>query len=121
MLMRRRGIAVTYMVFDLLSFEGADLTHAPYSERRAQLEALNLKGVYWQTPETFDDGHSLFEAVCDHELEGVVAKRRSSRYRPGERDWVKTKNRAYCRYEMERESALNRARASSSCSERRRF
>ena len=82
------------MIFDLLSLDGDDLTRAPYSERRTQLEALDLNGVHWQTPETFDDGEALFEAVCAHELEGVVAKRRSSRYRPGERGWVKTKNRS---------------------------
>jgi ATP-dependent DNA ligase len=39
-------------------------------------------------------------------LEGVVAKRRSGRYVSGERGWVKTKNREYWRYEMERESAI---------------
>jgi bifunctional non-homologous end joining protein LigD len=45
MLMRRTGIRVTYMVFDLLSLDGQDLTAAPYSERRAQLEAARvLKG-----------------------------------------------------------------------------
>src|SRR3954447_16164271 len=61
MLMRRPGIAVTYMVFDVLRLDGKDLTGAPYSERRAQLEALNLNDVHWQTPETFDDGKALFE------------------------------------------------------------
>jgi bifunctional non-homologous end joining protein LigD len=106
MLMRRRSLAVTLVIFDLLTLDGRDLTGAPYSERRAELEALDVNGLYWQTPETFDDGEALFEAVCAHELEGVIAKRRSSRYRPGERGWVKTKNRAYWRYEMERESAL---------------
>ena len=110
MLMRRPGIAVTYMVFDLLSLDGEDLTRAPYSERRTQLEELDLNGVFWQTPETFDDGEALFEAVCAHELEGVVAKRRCSRYRPGDRGWVKTKNRSYWRWEMEHESAITRPR-----------
>jgi bifunctional non-homologous end joining protein LigD len=110
MLMRRSGIAVTYMVFDLLSVDGEDLTRAPYAERRAQLEALDLNGVYWQTPETFNDGEALFEAVCAHELEGVVAKRQDGRYRPGERGWIKIKNREYWRYELERESAMNRRR-----------
>jgi bifunctional non-homologous end joining protein LigD len=98
------------MAFDLLSLDGDELMRAPYSERRAQLEALDLNGVHWQTPETFDDGEALFEAVCAHELEGVVAKRRSTRYRPGERGWVKTKNRAYWRWEMAREGALNKPR-----------
>jgi ATP-dependent DNA ligase len=63
-------------------------------------------------PQTFDDGPALWEAVCEHELEGVVAKRRSSRYPSGERGWIKMKNRPYWRYEMEREGAskLRRAR-----------
>jgi ATP-dependent DNA ligase len=63
--------------------------------------------VHWQTPETFDDGEALFEAVCAHEL---VAKRRHSRYRGGERGWVKTKNRSYWRWQMEHESAINKPR-----------
>jgi bifunctional non-homologous end joining protein LigD len=99
-----------WAVFDLLRLDGEDLTRAPYSERRAQLEALDLDSAHWQTPETFDDGEALFEAICAHELEGVVAKRRNSRYRPGERGWVKTKNRSYWRWEMERESAINKPR-----------
>ncbi len=44
--------------------------------------------------------------MCEHELEGVVAKRRSGRYVSGERGWVKTKSRDYWRYEMEREGAF---------------
>jgi bifunctional non-homologous end joining protein LigD len=89
--MRRAGIAVTYMVFDVLSLDGGDIARAPYSERRAQLEALNLNGDHWQTPETFDDAGALFEAVCEHELEGVVAKRCGGRCLPDRRGWVKTK------------------------------
>ena len=52
----------------------------PYIERRRQLEALDLNGIYWRTPETFDDGAALFEAVCERGLEGVVAKRVGGRY-----------------------------------------
>jgi bifunctional non-homologous end joining protein LigD len=84
MLMRRPGIAVTYMIFDLLSLNGRNLLNEPYAKRRAELEALDLNDVRWQTPEVFDDGEALFEAVCAHELEGVVAKRRLGRYQPGE-------------------------------------
>ena len=69
-----------------------------------------LNDVYWMTPEAFDDGAALFEAICKHELEGIVAKRRSSPYRPGARGWIKRKNRDYWRYEMERESAISRPR-----------
>jgi bifunctional non-homologous end joining protein LigD len=106
MLMRRHSIAVTYVIFDLLSLDGGSLLDQPYWKRRDELEALGLNDVYWTTPETFDDGPALFEAVCERELEGIVAKRRQSWYRPGERGWVKIKNRDYWRYEMEREVAL---------------
>jgi ATP-dependent DNA ligase len=60
----------------------------------------------------------LWEAVCEHELEGVVAKRQSGRYLPGERAWIKTKNRDYWRYKMERE-ARSRLGASGSSSSAR--
>jgi ATP dependent DNA ligase domain len=110
MLMRRPGDRRDIHGLRPLSIDGEDLTRAPYSERRTQLHALNLKGVHWQTPETFDDGEALFNAVCAHELEGVVAKRRTSQYRPAERGWVKIKNREYWRWGMERESALNKPR-----------
>jgi bifunctional non-homologous end joining protein LigD len=83
---------------------------APYSERRAQLEALNLNDLYWRAPEAFDDGAALFDAICERELEGIVAKRIDGRYRPGERGWIKVKNRDYWRYELERESAINKRR-----------
>ena len=49
----------------------------------------------WATSETFDDGDAFYAAVSAHGLEGVVAKRRSGRYRPGERGWVKVKNPSY--------------------------
>jgi bifunctional non-homologous end joining protein LigD len=65
----------------------------PYSERRRILEDLRLDAPQWRTPHAFDDGEALRETVCNHELEGVVAKPRRSRYVPGERGWIKTKNR----------------------------
>jgi bifunctional non-homologous end joining protein LigD len=94
----------------VLSLEGVSLMRVPYSEWRAQLEALNLNAPYWRTPEAFDDGPALFEAVCEHELEGVVAKRVAGVYRPGERGWIKVKNRDYWRFELEREPAINTPR-----------
>ena len=54
---------------------------------------------------TFEDGEALFAAVCQRGLEGVVAKREQDAYRPGERQWVKTKNRATARFAEERERA----------------
>lgn len=110
MLARQRGIPITYVVFDVLTLNGQNLTSLPYSERRAILESLKLNGTYWTTPATFDDGEALFAAVQEQELEGVVAKRMSSRYSPSVRGWVKIKNRDYWRYELERESAITKRR-----------
>jgi ATP-dependent DNA ligase len=82
----------------------------PYFERRRILEDLALDGPRWRTPEAFEDGEALCEAVCEHELEGVVAKRLHEPYLPGQRGWVKVKNRAYWRWELEREGAIRRRR-----------
>jgi bifunctional non-homologous end joining protein LigD len=98
------------MVFDVLSVDGDDVTALPYRERRRILEDMRLDAPHWKTSAVFDDGAALWEAVCEHELEGVVAERRSGRYLPGERGWIKTKNRDYWRWELEREGALNRRR-----------
>jgi ATP-dependent DNA ligase len=79
---------------------------------------MQLAGPHWQTPQAFEDGAALWDAVCEHELEGIVVKRRSGRYLSRERGWVKVKNRDYWRYELERESVkhtrsrlLDRSRA----------
>jgi bifunctional non-homologous end joining protein LigD len=110
LLQRHSWIPLTYMVFDVLSVEGEPMTMHPYAHRRIVLEDLQLAGPNWRTPQVFDDGEALWEAICEHELEGVVAKRRRSRYIPGDRGWIKIKNRDYWRYEIEREGAFNSRR-----------
>jgi len=107
-LFRHAEVPLIFLVFDLLSLDGRDLRAKPYRERRRTLEELGLEGPQWRVPETFDDGPSLWEAVCEHELEGVVAKRPHEPYLCGERAWLKVKNRSYWRYELEREGAFRR-------------
>jgi ATP-dependent DNA ligase len=51
---------------------------------------------------------AVYAAICAHGLEGVVAKKRSSRYRPGERGWIKLKN--YWRRASETEAMRFRRR-----------
>ncbi|WP_346618832.1 non-homologous end-joining DNA ligase [Blastococcus montanus] len=86
---------VTYLVFDLLAHDGADLTGLPYAERRERLEALPPGGRRWVTTPWFRGGGARVHAASrENQLEGVVAKRLDSPYRPGARspDWVKVKN-----------------------------
>jgi bifunctional non-homologous end joining protein LigD len=96
---RARSLAiarpVTFMVFDLLRLEGVDLTAQPLAQRRAALERIDLAGPNVQVPPAYDDGEALRAATLEQGLEGVVSKRRSSRYRPGRRspDWLKFPHR----------------------------
>lgn len=85
---------VTYLVFDALRVAGTDVTGRPYDERRAVLDALALPEHVAPSP-VYDDGDELWSVTGAHGLEGVVAKRRASRYRPGVRspDWVKVAHR----------------------------
>jgi bifunctional non-homologous end joining protein LigD len=101
-----RSIRLTFMVFDLLVLAGRETMRLPYVERRQLLENLDLRPAA-VVSDRFDDGTALFDVVRERGLEGVVAKRLDSRYLPGERGWVKTKNRkTWWRYELEREGAI---------------
>ncbi len=82
---------VTLIAFDLLRLGGEDLTALPLAERRERLVSLGLNDVAWQVPPTYDDGEMLLEAARQQGLEGIVSKRLSSPYRPGQRsrDWLK--------------------------------
>jgi bifunctional non-homologous end joining protein LigD len=110
LLQRQHHVPLTFIAFDVLSMNGRSVAAEPYSKRREILEAMHLSGAHWRTPEAFYDGEALWEAVCEHALEGVVAKKRSGCYACGERAWIKTKNRDYWRWEMEREGALKSRR-----------
>jgi bifunctional non-homologous end joining protein LigD len=89
-------VPVTYLVFDVLRAYGVDLTGQPWSQRRGVLERMQLAGPSWATPDAFDDGAATLAASRATGLEGVVAKRRTSRYLPGLRspDWVKVAHRS---------------------------
>ena len=106
---RDMTVPLTNVVFDVLRRDGDDLAGEPYVSRRRTLQKLRLDGPSWTTSETFEDGPALFDAVCRLGLEGVVAKRLSSRYRPNQRGWIKTKNPSYWRRDSERE-AMQRSR-----------
>jgi bifunctional non-homologous end joining protein LigD len=86
---------VTYLVFDLLAADGESLLGTPYAERRARLDALGADGHRWMsTPWFRGGGADVLAASQENGLEGVVAKRLTSVYRPGARapEWRKIKN-----------------------------
>jgi bifunctional non-homologous end joining protein LigD len=83
-------VGVNLVVFDIL-FHGVDVTQLPYEDRRGLLERLQLEPPIVVPDPTPENGRSLFSAVRDRGMEGIVAKRVGSRYQPGRRseDWVK--------------------------------
>ena len=87
-------VPVAYVVFDLLWLDGHLVTDAAYTQRRGLLEDLALRGPSWQTPPASDDGDEAFAISKQLGFEGVIAKRRDSRYEPGRRStaWRKVKH-----------------------------
>jgi len=88
--LRGNSDKLTLYAFDLLYLNGYDLRSAPLVERKALLRAL-LKDTGILFSESFEtDGAAMFKSACKMGLEGIVSKRRDSRYHSGRsKDWVK--------------------------------
>ncbi len=87
-------IPIAYFLFDVLYLDRRSTMVLPYRERRALLEGLSLAGPNWRTtPCHRGEGAEMLEAAEKSGLEGVVAKRLTSLYEPGERSgaWRKIK------------------------------
>jgi bifunctional non-homologous end joining protein LigD len=106
------AIPVTFVAFDLLRVDGHDITCNPWSQRRTLLEGTWAERPCARLSDVYDDGHVLFDAVVEHGLEGIVAKRRSGIYRPGYRGWTKVKNLRYWRRDSEIEHMQRRRQRS---------
>jgi bifunctional non-homologous end joining protein LigD len=94
-LLRDRRVPA-YVAFDLLWLNGADLRVQPLSERRRQLHDIPPKGsaIISEALSVTGRGRELFELMCAHDLEGVVAKRLKDPYGSRAR-WLKIKNPSY--------------------------
>ena len=89
-----RTVPVTFLAFDVLWCEGRSLLEETYDVRREALLALEPTHP-WDVPPAFaGDAGAALEASRAAGLEGVVAKRRDSRYEPGRRTsaWLKVKH-----------------------------
>jgi bifunctional non-homologous end joining protein LigD len=91
--MQQGSTQLAYEVFDVLEADGEPLLDLPLTDRRARLSKLLARNPVVQLSGSFADGDALFEAAQEQGLEGVVAKRSSSRYVEGGRgrDWLKIK------------------------------
>jgi bifunctional non-homologous end joining protein LigD len=89
-LMRRRSPQHFY-AFDMLWIDGRDLRPLPLLRWKAMLHELVRPPVLY-VDHVARCGVDLFRAVCEQDLEGIVAKLASGRYEPEATTWVKIKN-----------------------------
>ena len=84
-----------FIAFDLLYLDGYSVTDLPLIKRKALLQEVVRRedALFAVSPCVERGGAALFELVKRQSYEGIVAKRRESRYYFGKRtkDWIKMK------------------------------
>src|SRR5215467_5947845 len=90
---RKEAAHIHYFSFDLLICDDRDLTKLPLTKRRELMKSLlKLSSPRLRIVEQFEaSANDMLAAVRQQQLEGVVGKRKESRYEPGKRSgsWVK--------------------------------
>ncbi|MER9414213.1 non-homologous end-joining DNA ligase [Mesorhizobium sp. M0589] len=90
------GMPLKFYAFDLLEFDGEDLSNQPLLERKARLESLlgarRPEDCLQFSSHIVDQGQKVFDSMCEGAHEGVIAKRADSSY-VGDRtsSWLKIK------------------------------
>jgi bifunctional non-homologous end joining protein LigD len=90
---RWRPQRLIFCAFDLLHLNGKDRRDHPLLERKARLkELIPNEHPFLFSEEFTGDADAFFQACADHQLEGIVSKLASSKYRSGRsKTWLKTK------------------------------
>jgi bifunctional non-homologous end joining protein LigD len=81
-----------FYVFDIIWFDGKDLSLLPLTERKAILKSIVPKKGIIKLSESFDgSGTKFFETAKASGLEGIIAKKADSVYLKGDRSnlWLK--------------------------------
>jgi len=78
----------TYIVFDCLKYKGKDLMDKPVEKRLDYLKKAVREGEHLEIIFTTKNGESLWKKMIEMDLEGVMAKKKGSRYYPGKRSAV---------------------------------
>jgi bifunctional non-homologous end joining protein LigD len=95
LLFRRRECV--FFAFDLLFLNGEDLRDLPLIERKARLKKLlrrKCSSVFYGD-HIEAHGRQFFDKVCELDLEGIVAKRKTAAYRATDKPspyYIKIKN-----------------------------
>ena len=85
---------VQFVAYDIIYYDGEDLTEKPLMERKAILSEAVSEGNNLTISRYIErNGVAFFELAKAQELEGIVAKRKDGLYHIGKRtrDWLKIK------------------------------
>ena len=91
---RKKDGQLVYNVFDILWYEGRDLTGLPLTDRKAILEAVLPTDEIIRLSKAFAvNGIEFFHAAEKAGIEGIMAKKADSSYSAGDRskEWLKVK------------------------------
>jgi len=90
---RQSPVSVCYYLFDLVHFEGRDLSALPLRDRKAVLmHAFDFSDPLRFTPHRDRDGEAFLKEACEKGWEGLIAKRAAAQYRHARStDWLKFK------------------------------
>jgi bifunctional non-homologous end joining protein LigD len=89
-----KAVPITYMVFDVLYLNGQWITDYPLEERLMRLNEIIIPNKQVQLVSAHDDAEKLFNVTIKHDMEGIIMKRKGSKYLIGEKKdvWLKVKN-----------------------------
>ena len=85
---------VQFSAYDILYYDGKDLTDKPLMERKAMLQAKVAEGKGLSISRYIEEhGIAFFNLAKEQDLEGIVAKKKDGLYHIGKRtsDWTKIK------------------------------
>ena|SRR2546428_3437539 len=88
-----------FVPFDVLVADGADVRELPLKDRKALLTKIVQRYRLQKLDWVIGEGKAAFQAVCDLDLEGIVAKRMTDAYVPGKTTWWKVLNQGYSQKE----------------------
>jgi ATP-dependent DNA ligase len=85
----------TYVPFDVLVADGENVTALPLKDRKALLTQIVRRYRLQKLDWVIGEGKAAFQAVCQLDLEGIIAKRMTDSYDPRTTKWWKILNRDY--------------------------
>ena len=95
---KRSRLPISYVVFDILHYDGADLRGLTLMERKAVLDrAITDTPTMSKIAYIDGRGEDLWDAIVARNMEGIVAKRKDGRYHADKRtdDFLKIINYTY--------------------------